>query len=79
MIPPCFEDNDGPRIYVWQDGKIRKLNGAMNGFEGEARKLVPTDGQRVGYEGATLVKIGRWYVLTAAEWNGGGNRIGRHL
>jgi beta-xylosidase len=47
----------------------------MNGFVGEARKLVPSDGQRVGYEGATLVKIGKWYVLTAAEWNGGGNRI----
>ena len=51
-----------------------KLNAALNGFDGEAWKIVPTDGQRVGYEGVTLVKIGSWYVLTAAEWNGGGNR-----
>jgi beta-xylosidase len=69
-----FQDDDGSVYYVWQDGLIRKLNDAMNGFDGEQRKLLPTDGQRVGYEGATLVKIGKWYVLTAAEWNGGGNR-----
>ena len=68
-----FEDTDGSAYYVWQDGLIRNLNAAMNGFDGEARKILPTDGQRVGYEGATLVKIGDWYVLTAAEWNGGGN------
>jgi len=36
-------------------------------FAGEARKILPTDGQRVGYEGATLVKMGAWYVLTCAE------------
>jgi len=69
-----FQDTDGSVYYVWQDGMIRRLNAAMNGFEGEAQKIVPTDGQRVGYEGATLVKIGSWYVLTAAEWNGGANR-----
>jgi GH43 family beta-xylosidase len=69
-----FQDTDGRAYYVWQDGLIRKLNAAMNGFEGETQKILPTDGQRVGYEGATLVKIGAWYVLTAAEWNGGGNR-----
>jgi beta-xylosidase len=69
-----FQDDDGSVYYVWQDGLIRKLNDAMNGFEGESRKLVPSDGQRVGYEGATLVRIGKWYVLTVAEWNGGANR-----
>ena len=69
-----FQDTDGSVYYVWQDGMIRRLNAAMNGFDGEAHKIVPTDGQRVGYEGATLVKIDSWYVLTAAEWNGGGNR-----
>ncbi|MCX7887778.1 MAG: family 43 glycosylhydrolase [Verrucomicrobiae bacterium] len=69
-----FQDDDGNVYYVWQDGMIRKLNHALNGFEGKARKIVPGHGQRVGYEGATLVKIGSWYVLTCAEWNGGGNQ-----
>jgi hypothetical protein len=69
-----FEDTDGAVYYVWQDGLIRKLNAAMNGFDGEEKKILPADGQRVGYEGATVVKIGGWYVLTAAEWNGGANR-----
>lgn len=68
-----FQDTDGAIYYVWQDGLIRKFNSAMSGFAGEAQKILPTDGQRVGYEGATLVKIGAWYVLTCAEWNGGGN------
>lgn len=70
-----FEDTDGRVYYVWQDGLIRQFNAAMNGFDGEARKILPVDGQRVGYEGATLVKIGAWYVLTCAEWNGGGNHV----
>ncbi len=68
-----FQDTDGCVYYVWQDGLIRKFNAAMNGFDGEQSKILPTDGQRVGYEGATLVKLGAWYVLTCAEWNGGGN------
>jgi beta-xylosidase len=70
-----FQDTDGSVYYVWQDGLIRKFNAAMNGFDGEERKILPADGQRVGYEGATLVKMGAWYVLTCAEWNGGGNHI----
>ena len=68
-----FEDTDGRAYYVWQDGLIRRFNAAMDGFDGEARRILPSDGRRVGYEGATLVKIGAWYVLTCAEWNGGGN------
>lgn len=70
-----FADTDGAVYYVWQDGLIRRLNAAMGGFDGEASKILPSDGLRVGYEGATLVKIGAWYVLTCAEWNGGGNHI----
>ena len=70
-----FQDTDGHVYYVWQDGLIRPFNAAMNGFEGEARKILPSDSQRVGYEGATVVKIGAWYVLTCAEWNGGGNHV----
>lgn len=73
--PSLFQDTDGSVYYVWQNGLIRKLNAAMNGFaDDEARQILPTDGRQVGYEGATLVKIGAWYVLTCAEWNGGGNR-----
>ncbi len=70
-----FQDTDGAVYYVWQDGLIRKLNRTLSGFDGEQRKILPADGQRVGYEGATLVKIGAWYVLTCAEWNGGGNHV----
>lgn len=69
-----FQDTDGSVYYVWQDGLIRKFNATLTGFDGEVRKILPSDGQRVGYEGATLVRIGAWYVLTCAEWNGGGNR-----
>lgn len=69
-----FADTDGTVYYVWQDGKIRQMNPEMNGFAGETRWIIPVDRRRVGYEGASLVKSGKWYILTAAEWNGGGNR-----
>jgi beta-xylosidase len=72
--PSLFQDDNDSVFYVWQDGLICKLNAAMNGFDGDVRKIVSSDGQRAGYEGAELAKIGAWYVLTCAEWNGGGNR-----
>ena len=71
--PSMFQDTDGSVYYVWQDGLICKFNASMTGFDSEPRKILTTDGQRVGYEGAELVKIGAWYVLTCAEWNGGSN------
>ena len=47
--PSMFQDTDGSVYYVWQDCLIRKFNAAMTGFDSEVQKILPTDGQRVGY------------------------------
>jgi beta-xylosidase len=69
-----FQDNDGTPYFVWQGRYLQKLNKDMSGFEGEPITLLTVDGEQVGYEGIFLRKIGKWYVLLAAEWNGGLNR-----
>ena len=69
-----FQDDDGTPYLVWQNGMIRKMNRQLSAFDGETLNLRTEDGVQVGYEGVFLCKIGAWYVLSAAEWNGGGNR-----
>ncbi|MBA2941216.1 family 43 glycosylhydrolase [Paenibacillus sp. CGMCC 1.16610] len=65
-----FQDSDGEVYFVWQDGKIARMKKNMTGFAEEPRKLLCSDGQRVGYEGAFIVKYQGKYILGAAEWNG---------
>lgn len=65
-----FQDEDGQVYFVWQDGKIARMKDNMTGFAEDPRKLLCTDGQRVGYEGAFIVKYKGKYILGAAEWNG---------
>ena len=74
-----FQDDDGSTYFLWQGRYLRKLNADLSGFDGERVELLTVDREQVGYEGIFLRKIGKWYVLLAAEWNGGGNRAGRHL
>lgn len=65
-----FQDDDGQVYFVWQDGKIARMKKDMTGFAEDPRKLLCSDGQRVGYEGAFIVKYKGKYILGAAEWNG---------
>jgi beta-xylosidase len=65
-----FLDEDGEVYFVWQDGKIARMKKNMTGFAEEPRKLLCSDGKRVGYEGAFIVKYKGKYILGAAEWNG---------
>lgn len=71
-----FQDTDGAVYLVWQGRFLRKLNDTLSGFAGPQVELMTTKGEQVGYEGVFLRKIGDWYVVLAAEWNGGGNRAG---
>ncbi|MDR6880686.1 family 43 glycosylhydrolase [Bacillus sp. 3255] len=65
-----FQDEDGQVYFVWQDGKIARMKTDMTGFAEDPCKLLCSDGQRVGYEGAFIVKHQGKYILGAAEWNG---------
>jgi hypothetical protein len=64
-----FEDESGLYL-LWGGGRIGKLNARRDGFEGPVKRLVDTDGENVGYEGNGLIKVGKTYFLTGAEWNG---------
>lgn len=66
-----FQDDDGSVYYLWQARSLRKLNSQMNGFDGDMVELMTIEAEQVGYEGIFLRKIGKWYVLLGAEWNGG--------
>lgn len=69
-----FQDDDGAAYFVWQGRYLRKLNRDISGFDGDRVELLTVDGEQVGYEGIFMRRIGSWYVVLAAEWNGGGNR-----
>lgn len=64
-----FQD-EGHVYFIWQDGKIARMKQNMSGFAEDPRILLCTDGHRVGYEGAFIVKYKGKYILGAAEWNG---------
>jgi beta-xylosidase len=68
--PTLFQDTDGTVYYAWMNGHIRQLNKEMNGFVTEDRILKTSDGKTVGYEGMAMAKMGAWYVVAAAEWEG---------
>jgi beta-xylosidase len=68
--PTLFQDTDGTVYYVWMNGHIRQLNKEMNSFVTEDFVLKTVDNKTVGYEGVSMAKMGSWYVVAAAEWNG---------
>jgi beta-xylosidase len=65
-----FEDEDGTVYFVWQDGKIAKMKEDMSGLAEEMTLLTDANGNTVGYEGVSLVRMDGKYVLSAAAWQG---------
>ena len=70
-----FVDSDGTGYYIWQRKFLQRLAPDFSQTVGKRVELLTTDGEQVGYEGIYMIKYGDWYVLCAAEWNGGGNRL----
>lgn len=64
-----FEDGDDLYL-LWGGGNLGKLNARRDGFEEPPVRLLDTDGEKVGYEGNGLVRVGDTYFITGAEWNG---------
>lgn len=65
-----FTDDDGTVYYVWQDGRIAKMNEQMNDIEGPSYLLPPTNFIHVGFEGAFLFKANGRYYLSCADVTG---------
>ena len=47
-----FQDDDGTVYWVYQNGKIAKMNHDLSGLVEEPRLLKPSNGRQVGFEGA---------------------------
>ncbi len=65
-----FEDDDGTVYYVWQEGRIAKMNAEMTDIEGPTHILPPTNFIHVGFEGAFLFKANGKYYLSCADVTG---------
>ena len=65
-----FQDDDGKVYFVYQDGKIARMNDDLSGLAGAPRLLKPANAAHVGFEGAFLFKANGRYYLSCAEANG---------
>jgi hypothetical protein len=66
-----FEDDDGTVYFVYQNGKIARMNDDMTGLADEPRLLAPANHKHVGFEGACLFKANGRYHLVCADFIGG--------
>jgi xylan 1,4-beta-xylosidase len=66
-----FEDDDGTVYWVYQNGRIARMNETMTGLAEEPRLLLPSNYKHVGFEGANLKKIDGRYYLICADFIGG--------
>lgn len=60
---------DAGKIYlVWGSGNIREMNADLSGFVGPGRKLVPSNANRIGFEGTFIFKANGRYYISGAEF-----------
>ena len=64
-----FADDDGRAYFVFQNGKIARLNDQMTELAEKPRLLKPSNAAQVGFEGAFLTKANGRYILICAEFN----------
>jgi beta-xylosidase len=55
---------------LWSNGKIAKLNQKVTGLDGPVHQLTTEGGLPIGSEGMCLIKAGKTYIWTAAQWHG---------
>ena len=69
-----FADDDGRVYFVYQDGKIARLNDEMTELAEKPRLLRPSHAEHVGFEGAFLTKIDGRYTLACTSSTTEGER-----
>jgi beta-xylosidase len=63
-----FIDDDGQVWFVWQGGRVARMNDEMTGFASAPFDVRPADHDHVGFEGAFLFRHLGLYHLFAAEY-----------
>ena len=69
-VDGALYEEDNVLYLMWSNGKIAKLNRTVTGLDGPVHQLAMEDGTSIGTEGMHLVKAGRCYIWTAAQWHG---------
>jgi len=64
-----FQDDDGTVYWVYQDGRIARMNDDMTGLAEKPHLLKPANAKHVGFEGAFLSKYQNKYILMCADFN----------
>lgn len=64
-----FQDDDGRVYFVYQNGRIARMNDDMSGLAEAPRLLSPGNNGEVGFEGAFITKLGSKYLLVCAAFN----------
>ena len=64
-----FADDDGKVYFVFQNGKIARLNDEMTELAEKPRLLKPSNADQVGFEGAFITKVNGRYILICADFN----------
>lgn len=66
-----FQDEDSTVYWVYQNGKIARMNEEMSDLAEEPKLLKPSNHEQVGFEGAFIAKRkGRYYLACAAMIEG---------
>ncbi|CAM3987714.1 family 43 glycosylhydrolase [Paenibacillus alkaliterrae] len=63
-----FQDDDGSVYFLYDNGKIARMNESMTGLAEELRLLQPSNAEHVGFEGTFLFKAHGRYHLAGAEF-----------
>ena len=85
--PSLFTDDDGSRYLLWGNTFVAPLSDELTRFTGEPVRIDPAgtrpgpDGRpinRIGHEGATMIKVGGKYVHLGTAWSTDQGRRGSY-
>ncbi len=85
--PSLFQDEDGTRYLLWQNTFIAPLNRELTDYAAPPVRIDPAgtrpgpDGtviNRIGHEGATMIKVGGKYVHLGTAWSTDQGRKGSY-
>ncbi|MGV3483029.1 MAG: family 43 glycosylhydrolase [Planctomycetaceae bacterium] len=85
--PSLFTDDDGTRYLLWGNTFLAPLSKDLSTYTAEPVRIDPSgsrpgpDGQpinRIGHEGATMIKVGRKYVHLGTAWSTDQGRKGSY-
>ncbi|TWT85216.1 Glycosyl hydrolases family 43 [Posidoniimonas polymericola] len=85
--PSLFQDDDGALYLLWGNTEIAPLKADLSDYAGPSTRIDPAgdrpgpDGepiQRIGHEGATMIKVGGKYVHLGTAWSTDQGRRGSY-